>query len=96
MKHTLADTVGIIFSTLLRIGEDLMGSLDGLEFRVELQLFAGVTIRMILESKFFELLLDLDRIRRGKKFEVGIVVAFRVCLHHLWASATTGATLDTP
>lgn len=36
------------------------------------------------QTKFLELPLDFERIGRGRKFKISVIVAFGICLHHLW------------
>ena len=50
MEHGAPDAVRIILGSLLRISENFMGRLYGLEFGVEFQFLAWIAIRMVLES----------------------------------------------
>jgi hypothetical protein len=52
-----------------------MCSLDGLEFRYVFFFFAGVTIRVILQSEFAVLLLDIFAACGSGKVEVSIYMS---------------------
>lgn len=60
-----------------------MRSLDGLEPWYTFRLFTRVAVRMELQSKLAVLLFNVFECSIRREFEIGIIVAFEVGLHHV-------------